>query len=104
MFVPTEGSDWCLFRWDAEKARRNLAKHDVAFEDAALVWKDPMHLVRFDRIEAGQERWYALGTVAGVVMLLVAHTYPDGGEGTIRIVSARKATNVEPTAYEDGDF
>jgi hypothetical protein len=28
------------FTWDPEKARRNLAKHGVAFEDAALVWHD----------------------------------------------------------------
>jgi uncharacterized DUF497 family protein len=45
-----------LFTWDPAKAALNLAKHGVAFEDAALVWSDPLHLVRFDQIEAGEER------------------------------------------------
>jgi uncharacterized DUF497 family protein len=37
------------FVWDGAKARRNLNKHDVAFEDAELVWSDPFLLVAFDR-------------------------------------------------------
>ena len=92
------------FLWDPDKARRNLNKHDVAFEDAELVWCDPYHLVRFDRIEEGEERWHALGLSAGVVLLLVVHTYPGEDDDLIRIVSARKATKHERRAYEDGDL
>ena len=90
------------FEWDPAKARANLTKHGVAFEDAALVWDDPLHLVRFDRFEAGEERWHALGMATGVVLILVVHTYPD--EDRVRIVSARKATRTERRAYEDGDL
>ncbi|RYI99937.1 MAG: BrnT family toxin, partial [Acetobacteraceae bacterium] len=44
---------------------------------------------------------HILGLAGGVVVLLVAHTYPE--EGVARIVSARKATRLERRAYEDGD-
>ncbi len=43
-----------------------------------------------------------LGLVAGVVILLVAHTYrvDEAGDEVIRIVSARKATARERWQYE----
>lgn len=93
------------FEWSAEKAQSNLNKHGVAFEDAALVWADPLHLLRFDRAEGSEERWHALGMAAGVLLLLVVHTYPyaEEEEDVIRIVSARRATKGERRAYEGGD-
>jgi uncharacterized protein len=30
-----------VFSWDARKARRNLEKHGVSFEEAATVFVDP---------------------------------------------------------------
>ena len=90
------------FVWDPAKARSNLAKHGIGFDDASLVFADPLHLLRFDRMEGVEERWHILGLAGGVVVLLVAHTYPE--EGVARIVSARKATRLERRAYEDGDF
>ena len=30
------------FEWDSRKARINLRKHDVAFEEAATVFDDPL--------------------------------------------------------------
>jgi len=89
------------FEWDPAKARRNLARHGVAFEDAALVWDDPLHLVRFDRYEEGEERWHVLGMAGGVVLLVVWHSYPDPeDEEQVRIIGARKATPHEWRAYE----
>ena len=81
-----------------------MAKHDVAFEDAVLVWSDPFLLVNFDRIEGDEERWHALGMSAGVVLLLVVHTCSGDDGALIRIVSARKATRHERRAYENVDF
>ncbi len=75
----------------------------MTFEDAALVFSDPLHLVRFDRVEGGEERWHALGQAAGVVLLLVVHTYPEE-DAVIRIIGARRATRAERRAYEDGDL
>jgi len=36
------------FVWDPEKARRNLAKHGVSFEEAATAFADPLSLTTFD--------------------------------------------------------
>ncbi|MHA7685299.1 BrnT family toxin [Cupriavidus sp. PET2-C1] len=82
----------------------NQAKHGVSFETAKLVFEDPYHLSRQDRIETGERRWQTLGMVEGVVVVLVAHTWPqdDSGEEHIRIISARRATKLERTIYEQG--
>ena len=89
------------FLWDEAKSRSNLAKHKVSFETAKLVFEDPFAVSVQDRIVEGQERWQTLGLVGGAVVLLVAHTYDEGGgEGVIRITSARKATARERMIYE----
>ena len=50
----------------------------------------------------GEERWQTLGSVGGVVVLLVAHTFRDEeGEEVIRIISARKATARERRIYAE---
>jgi uncharacterized DUF497 family protein len=36
------------FEWDEDKNQRNLVKHDVRFETAALVFDDPYALTRHD--------------------------------------------------------
>ena len=93
------------FEWDSDKACANFAKHGVSFEDAALVWDDPLHLLRFDRLEGGEERWHILGMVGGTMLLLVAHTYLwSERDDAARIISARKATRSERRVYEEGDF
>ena len=90
------------FVWNPDKARTNLAKHGVAFEDAALVWSDPLHQVRPDRDEFGEPRWHAISLVGGTVLLIVVHTYREWHDGQVRIISARKATRRERRDYEDG--
>jgi hypothetical protein len=90
-----------VFEWDDAKARANLAKHGVAFEDALLVWKDPLHTIVFDRFEGAEERWHAIGVVGAVALLVVVHVYPDlNDDQRVRIVSARKASTRERKTYE----
>jgi hypothetical protein len=90
-----------IFEWDAEKARANLAKHGVAFEDARLVWNDPLRTIVFDRIAGGEERRHAIGVVGAVALLVVVHVYPDlEDEQRVRIISARKASARERRTYE----
>ena len=92
------------FTWDDAKAAVNLRKHGVAFELAAKVWDDPLHLLVFDRLENGEERWHAIGLVYGVVILTVVHAFPDAEDnGRVRIVSARKASAAERRRYEAND-
>ena len=65
------------FEWDAEKAKRNLAKHGVAFDLAKGVFDDPLHLIVPDWFEDGEQRWHAIGMIEMLVVLLVVHTYAD---------------------------
>jgi uncharacterized protein len=87
------------FEWDESKARRNLQKHGVSFEEAVTVfadWRsttiaDPDHSV-------GELRFLILGTSAEGQVLVVSHT--ERGEN-IRIISARPATARERRKYAE---
>jgi uncharacterized DUF497 family protein len=94
--------EFILFSWDEVKNESNRRKHGVSFEAAQLVFKDPLHITRQDRIENGEQRWQTVGAVGGLQLLLVAHTWLDEHDGSehIRIISARLATKVERKAYE----
>jgi len=89
------------FEWDPVKARRNLAKHGVAFDDAQAVWNDPLHIVAPDRFEDGEQRWHATGMAGAVTILVVVYTCRGRDDETVlRIISARKATPHERRRYE----
>jgi len=90
------------FEWDSAKAAANLKKHGVGFSVAMRVFADPFAMVEQDRIEYGERRWQTLGLVDGRIVLLVAHTVRDAGDGgeIVRIVSARRADAKERRRYE----
>ena len=91
-----------MYSWDDDKNESNKDKHGVSFETAQLVFDDPLHVSRQDRIENGEERWQTIGLVGGVALLLVAHTWLEqDGEEHIRIISARRATKTERKIYEE---
>ncbi|MFZ0773819.1 MAG: BrnT family toxin [Candidatus Sulfotelmatobacter sp.] len=92
------------FEWDVAKARINRRKHGIRFEIARHVFDDPDALVEQDRIEGGERRWQTIGTVDGVLLLLVAHNVEAGedeADETIRIISARRANRKERKRYEE---
>ncbi|HQR90862.1 MAG: hypothetical protein B7Z44_02570 [Caulobacter sp. 12-67-6] len=90
-----------IFEWGAQKARSNPANHGVAFDDAKLVWADPLNVVYPDRFIDGEQRWHAVGVVGFVTVLLVVHIYIGGTDAErVRIISARKATPWERKIYE----
>jgi uncharacterized protein len=91
------------FEWDDEKNRMNQRKHGgAAFETAALVFHDPLTLFRKDRTVEGEQRWHAIGSTLGAV-LLVVHVYrvenPHDEEEHIRIIPAREANKRERRIY-----
>lgn len=95
--MPTE------FEWDTNKAKSNLIKHGIRFEDAVLVFDDPYHLSLQDRHENGEFRWQTIGLVHGLIVIMVAHTVRfESGDEVIRIISARKADRKERSRYEHG--
>lgn len=93
------------FEWDPAKSLSNRRKHGVSFEEAALVFRDPLYLSWKDRFQDGEERWQTLGRVEGLALLIVAHTIreePDDGIKieVVRIISARRAEPKERRRYE----
>ena len=90
--------------WNPEKADRNLRIHRVSFDMAARIFDDPNHVVTENYFieEEGEQRHQAIGTSGGVVLLLVVFVDRSGPEGEIlHIISARKATAYEKSAYQD---
>lgn len=91
-----------MFSWDETKNQLNQQKHGIRFELAQLVFNDPFHVSRQDRIENGEQRWQTVGMVGDIALLLVAHTWQETEVRSehIRIISARRATKLEKTVYE----
>jgi hypothetical protein len=86
--------------WDPRKARLNLRKHEVSFEEAATVLSDPMAVTGADPDHSvDEDRYITFGVSNRGRLLVVAHT--EEGE-TIRIISARLASKGERKIYEEG--
>ena len=92
---------YTAFEWDAAKARSNLRKHGVSFQNARSLFDRP-HLAKLQLDEAsGEERWVAIGWIKATLGVVVfTERVSDAGTETIRIISARKASNRERTWYE----
>ena len=84
--------------WDPKKAKSNLRKHRVSFEEAATVLSDPMAATGLDPDHSiTEERYVTFGVSERGRLLVVAHT---DEEETIRIISARIASKGERELYE----
>jgi uncharacterized protein len=92
------------FEWNPVKAQTNANKHGITFEQAAMVFNDPMALSIFDEESSSEneERWITLGQAKGQYYLVVVHTYREQQDDTvvIRLISARAATKHEIKQYE----
>lgn len=82
------------FEWDDAKAASNLAKHEVSFELAKLVFKDAFGLGSLDD-RSPEERWIRLGMVESTILFVV---YIERSNRK-RIISAREATKMEQDTY-----
>ena len=86
------------FEGHEEKATASLRKHSVSFEEAKIVFNDPMTLTIEDREHTQEEpRYIDIGYSASRRLLVVVYT--ERGEA-IRLISSRKATRTEQTYYE----
>lgn len=91
-----------VLRWDPNKARSNLKKHGVSFEEAASVLRDPLSVTIDDPLHSDEEeRFVTIGRSNRHRPLIVVHS---NSEQTIRVISARVATRGERTKYEEGTF
>lgn len=88
------------FEWDENKARRNLKKHGVSFEEAGTVFGDPLSCTIADPLHSEEEdRFVILGESHRRRVLVVVFT--ERGDH-IRIISARRASRRERKTYEEG--
>lgn len=89
-----------VVEWDSEKAKHNIKKHRVTFEEAATVFGDLLSVTIDDPLHSRSEhRLITIGTSNRNRLLVVVHT--DRGD-RVRIISARTATRAERTDYEQG--
>lgn len=89
-----------VYEWTAAKARANLRKHSLSFDEAASVFLDPLALTFPDPDHSGAEaREITIGRTAGHRVIFVAHS--QRGD-RMRIISARKTTRRERRQYEEG--
>jgi len=87
------------FEWDPRKARENLRKHAVSFEEASSVFFDPLSATGDDPDHPIAEgRCVTFGVSSSGRLLVVAHA--EEGD-TIRIISARRAGRAERKLYEE---
>ena len=85
--------------WDVGKARTNLRKHRVSFEEAATVFGDPMSVTIQDPDHSlGEIRFVDLGLSRSNRLLVVVYAER---ENRIRIISARQASRRERRSYEE---
>lgn len=86
------------FVWDQAKARKNHAKHGIAFEQAVEAFFNPF-LRGVDASPDDETRNAIIGMDIHWNLLFVVHV--DIETDRIRIVSARSATRTERQFYED---
>ena len=86
------------YAWDLEKARVNLAKHGVSFDEAQTVPESSLALWLPDHAHSDdEERSWVIGPSAFGTLLLVVTS--EGGPRP-RIISAWRATKRERREYE----
>jgi uncharacterized DUF497 family protein len=88
------------FEWDKQKAKSNLSKHGISFEEAQTVFDDPLYVDFYDPDHSEDEhRYIIIGESSKSHILLVSYT--ERGD-KIRIISARQVTQQERKAYQEG--
>ncbi len=87
------------FAWDRRKARANLAKHGVSFEEAQTVFLDESaRLIDDPDHSEDEDRFLLLGLSFQARCLIVSHCYRQS-DSVIRLISARRATVQEEELY-----
>jgi hypothetical protein len=87
------------FAWDPRKARSNLLKHGISFEEAHTVFLDERaRLIDDPDHSEDEDRFLLLGYSFRPRCLIVSHCYRQS-DSVIRLISARQATAPEEEVY-----
>lgn len=92
------------FDWDINKARSNLSKHKISFDEGKTIFKDPFLVTFPDKFHSDrEERLISIGMSKNRRLLLVVHLEKMESENIVflRIISCRKATASERKIYEE---
>ena len=83
---------------DPVKAKSNIKKHGISFEEAETALLDPLALAQEDNDSKQEKRWVLIGMSSSARLLTVVYTlrYNDN---IIRLISARKSTRKEASYY-----
>ena len=86
------------FTWDATKAKANLKKHGVSFDEAATCFDDANGCYFRNADPAHADRLILIALSKKSRLLFVVHA--EVGRDAIRIVSARKASRTQRGMYD----
>ncbi len=86
-----------IFEWDKRKAKSNVSKHKVSFEEASTIFGDPLTIAIEDPLRSSIDE-QRLSSFRGKILVVV---HCERGDN-MRIISARTATRKERKAYEKG--
>lgn len=86
------------YEWDEWKARENLRKHGVSFEEAIQVFDDPFAISSEDKMHSTiiEQRYNIIGLAGVRIIIFVAYTTRNK---RTRIISAREAEEKEAAEY-----
>jgi len=96
--------DDIVFSWDDKKARQNIRKHGVSFEEASTVFFDENAIEFFDPDHSLREvRYLMLGISDRLRILVVSYCLRKEGS-KIRIISARRATKKNKKFIQEENY
>ena len=85
------------FEWDKQKNDTNILKHGISFSTAALVFNDKNRVELYDfKHSESEPRYITIGMVNKIITVVYTEK-----ENSIRIISARPATDAERKIYYD---
>jgi uncharacterized DUF497 family protein len=90
------------YEWDAKKAKNNLRKHGVSFEEASTVFLDPLAITFPDPDHSDEDdREITIGLTTKNRVVFVSHC-PRGDR--TRIIGARRTSRRERKQYEESNY
>jgi uncharacterized DUF497 family protein len=79
------------FEWDPRKARTNIRKHRISFDEAASAFSDVLSFTYDDELHSHAERRYAtLGMSNQGRVLVIAHTMRKNNQRARRYTAREK--------------
>ena len=86
-----------VVEWDEAKAKANLAKHGISFEEAKRAFRDPF-AVEFldDRFDYGEDRFVLIATVGTRLLTVI---YAEDAD-SYRLISARPSRTEQDAYFE----